>query len=523
MELSAGVGAVLNGEQAMSQREQWGTRAGFILAAVGSAIGLGNIWRFPYVTYENGGGAFIVPYLVALLTAGIPLLVLEYTIGHKYRGSAPLSFYRMSRPVSAIGWWQAAVCFVIAVYYPLIIAWALRYTGFSLSLGWGNDPDAFLFENFLNVAEEPGFVSSYVGGVFWPLVIVWVIVLGLLLLGVHNGIERANKVFIPLLVLMFGVLVVRAITLDGASLGLDALFAPDWSALGNGTVWVAAYGQVFFSLSVGFGVMVTYASYLRRRSDLTGSAVVAGFANSSFEILAGIGVFATIGFLAASSGVGIGEVATDGLGLAFVAFPTIISTLPTAPELFGVLFFGSLVLAGLTSLISLVQMIVAAIEDRFNMARTPAVLLVGGGAAAVSLLLLPTREGLYILDSADHFINAYGIVAVALALVIAVAWVLRRLEPLRAHANETSAVPLGRWWLFMLGVVTPVMLGWILLDSLRTELAENYEGYPTVFLLVTGGGVVVGALVIGILAALPRWPEDRAAEEPVAWSRAGRG
>ena len=106
----------------MEQREQWGTRAGFILAAVGSAIGLGNIWRFPYVTYENGGGAFLVPYLIALLTAGIPLLILEYTIGHKYRGSAPLSFFRMSRPVSAIGWWQVAICFVIAVYYALILA-----------------------------------------------------------------------------------------------------------------------------------------------------------------------------------------------------------------------------------------------------------------------------------------------------------------------------------------------------------------------------------------------------------------
>lgn len=499
----------------MEQREQWGTRAGFIMAAVGSAIGLGNIWRFPYVTYENGGGAFLVPYLVALLTAGIPLLILEYAVGHKYRGSAPLSFYRMSRPVSVIGWWQAAVCLVIAVYYPLIIAWALRYTGFSFSLSWGDDPDAFLFEEFLNVSE-PGFISSYVPGVFWPLLIVWAVVLGVLLLGVHNGIERANKIFIPLLVVMFGVLVVRAITLDGASLGLDALFTPDWSELGNTTVWVAAYGQVFFSLSVGFGVMITYASYLRRKSDLTGSAIVAGFANSSFEILAGIGVFATIGFLAASAGTGIDEVATDGLGLAFVAFPTIISSLPTAPELFGFLFFGSLVIAGLSSLISLVQMIVATIEDRFGMRREPAVLLVGGGAALLSLALLPTREGLFILDSADHFINSYGLVAVALVLVVAVAWILRQLGPLRAHANLTSAVPLGPWWPVVTGVVTPVVLGWILWDSLRNELAENYEGYPTGFLLVTGWGVAIGVLVIGILAALPRWPGAELAAEPSA-------
>jgi len=358
-------------------------------------------------------------------------------------------------------------------------------------------------------------VSSYVTAVLWPLAIVWVIVLGLLMLGVRNGIERANKIFIPLLVVMFGLLVVRAITLDGASLGLNALFTPDWSALSDGIVWVAAYGQVFFSLSVGFGVMVTYASYLRRKADLTGSAVVAGFANSSFEILAGIGVFATLGFLATTAGSGIEDVAADGLGLAFVAFPTIISSLPGTPELYGVLFFGSLVIAGLSSLISLVQMIVAAVEDRFSMKRTPAVLLVGGAAAAFSLALLPTPEGLYILDSADHFINAYGITVVALAIVIVVAWGLRRLEVLRAHANMTSAVPLGRWWLLTLGVVTPVVLGVILWDSLRNELAENYEGYSTGFLLVTGWGVAIGALVFGVLAALPRWRE---AEQAGDWS-----
>jgi NSS family neurotransmitter:Na+ symporter len=125
------------------QREQWATRAGFLLAAIGSAIGLGNIWRFPYVAYENGGGAFLLPYLIALLTAGIPLLILEYTIGHRFRGSPPLAFRRMSRPAEAIGWWQVAICFLIAIYYAVIIAWAVRYTGFSFGLQWGDDPGTF--------------------------------------------------------------------------------------------------------------------------------------------------------------------------------------------------------------------------------------------------------------------------------------------------------------------------------------------------------------------------------------------
>jgi neurotransmitter:Na+ symporter, NSS family len=492
------------------EHEQWATRAGFILAAVGSAIGLGNIWRFPYVAYENGGGAFLIPYLVALLTAGIPLLILEYTIGHRYRGSPPLAFRRMARPAEAIGWWQVAICFVIAVYYAVIIAWAVRYTGFSIGLQWGDDPDAFLFGEFLQVADEPGWVSSYVAGVAWPLIAVWVVTLTVLGFGVRHGIERANKIFIPLLVVIFGALVVRAVTLEGSELGLDALFTPDWSAITDGSVWVAAYGQIFFSLSVGFGIMITYASYLRRRADLTGSALVAGFANSSFEILAGIGVFATIGFMAAASGVAIDEVATSGIGLAFVAFPTIISTLPATPELFGVLFFGSLVIAGLSSLISIIQVVVSTVRDRFGLARVPAVLLVGGAAALASIVLFPTGDGLYILDAADHFINQYGIALAALAVVITVGWVLRRLPAQRAHANLTSAVPLGRWWPIMLGIVTPVVLGWMMWDSLRQEFAANYGEYETSFLLLAGWGVAVGAIVFGLLMALPRW---RAADQ----------
>ncbi|HEX6234014.1 MAG TPA: sodium-dependent transporter [Jiangellaceae bacterium] len=486
-------------------REQWATRAGFLLAAIGSAIGLGNIWRFPYVAYENGGGAFLLPYLVALLTAGIPLLILEYTIGHRFRGSPPLSFRRLSRPAEAIGWWQVAICFVIAVYYAVIIAWAVRYTGFSVGLQWGDDPNTFLFGDFLQLADEPGIVSSYVSGVAWPLIAVWVVTLGVLFFGVRRGIERANKIFIPLLVLLFGALVVRAVTLDGAEVGLDALFTPDWSAITDGSVWVAAYGQIFFSLSVGFGIMITYASYLKRRADLTGSALVAGFANSSFEILAGIGVFATIGFMATASGVAVNEVATSGIGLAFVAFPTIISSLPAAQDLFGVLFFGSLVIAGLSSLISIVQVVVSTVQDRWGMARERAVMLVGGAAALVSVVLFPTGEGLYILDAADHFINQYGVALAALVVVVVVGWLLRRLPHQRAHANQTSAVPLGRWWLIVLGVITPIVLGWMMYDSLRQEFAENYEGYTTGFLLMAGWSVAIGAIVFGLVMSVFRW------------------
>ena len=483
-------------------REQWGTRMGFLLAAIGSAVGLGNIWRFPYVAYENGGGAFLVPYLAALLTAGIPLLILEYTIGHKYRASPPVAFRRMAKPAEALGWWQVAICFVVAIYYAVIIAWALRYAVFSIGQQWGADPDGFFNESFLGVAAAPGAPESYNLGTAVPLALVWIAVLVCLGLGVKRGIEVASRIFMPLLILLFGALVVRALFLDGAADGLNAFFTPDWSALGDGSVWVAAYGQIFFSLSVGFGIMITYASYLKRRFDLTGSVMVVAFTNTSFELLAGMGVFAALGFMALQSGVGIEEVVASGIGLAFVAFPQIISTLPVGGDIFGILFFGSLMIAGITSLISIVQVVVAAVQDRTGMGRTNAVVIVGGGTALVSMALYPTDQGLFILDVTDRFINNYCIALAGLVVIVVVAWVLRRLRVLARHSDAISTIPLRGWWVAAIGVITPLVLGWMMFDSLSTEFAAPYEDYPHWFLNAAGWGVAGGALLVGIVAAL---------------------
>ena len=485
----------------------WGSRTGFVLAAVGSAIGLGNIWRFPYVAYDNGGGAFLLPYLFALLTAGLPLLVLEYSIGHRYRGSAPLAFRRLDRRMEWVGWWQVAVCFVISSYYAVVLAWAAAYTWFSLNLSWGDDPEAFFLSDYLQAPEAPGTLGGLVPGVAGPLLVVWVVVIGIAIAGVKRGIERTVKVMLPVLFGAFTVMVLRAVTLEGASEGLDALFAPDFSRLTDSSVWIAAYGQIFFSLSVAFAIMITYASYLPRRSDLTNNALIAGLSNSSFELLAGIGVFAALGFMAASAGVGVEEVATEGVGLAFIAFPQIISELPGLNSLFGVLFFGSLVLAGISSLISIFEVLVAALRDKLGLHRRP-VVLVSGTALALVSLVYATRGGVYVLDSADSFINAFGVALTGLAEVVLVAWILRRLKEFQHHANLASDVPLGRWWRFNLGVVTPVVLGWQAVDNFVTNLTSNYEGYPTGFLLATGWSLAALALIVGVAVSLTGWRQD---------------
>ncbi len=501
----------------MEERSQWGTRAGFIFAAIGSAIGLGNIWRFPAVAYESGGGAFFIPYLFALLTAGIPILIMEFTMGHKYRGSAPLTYRRMNKATEGIGWWAVLVAFVISTYYSTIIAWAISYSIFSINLSWGTDTESFLFNDYLEIVEVPGQFGSLVPGVLIPLLVVWLIVLAILFRGVSRGIEIANRIMIPTLVVVFIIIVLRAITLPGALTGLNAFFEPDFSQILNPQVWIAAYGQIFFSLSIAFAIMITYSSYLPKKSDITNNAFITGFSNSGFELLAGIGVFSILGFMATQQGVGIDEVVAGGVGLAFVVFPAIINEFPAFNEFFGVLFFLSLVLSGLTSLVSIIETYVSGLSDKFGITRGQAVIF-GGGFATIVSLVFATQGGLFFLDAADYFINQFGVAALGLVEVILIAWFLRKLGTFKNHANEISDIRVGSWWTISLGLITPVVLGYMMYGLLKENLTRsfdtdtgNYEGYSDAFINYGGWSVAIGALVIGLLIGFTKWktkPEE---------------
>ncbi|WP_085523661.1 sodium-dependent transporter [Tuberibacillus sp. Marseille-P3662] len=487
----------------MENRSQWGTRAGFILAAVGSAVGLGNIWRFPYVAYDNGGGAFFLPYLIALLTAGIPILIMEFTLGHRYRGSAPLVFRKMNKKAEWLGWWQVFIAFIISTYYAVIIAWAMAYAIFSFNLSWGNDTAGFLTGDYLKLVDAGQF-GSLVPSVLIPLIIVWVLVLGTLFKGVRKGIEVANKIFIPTLLVLFLIIVIRAVTLDGALQGLNAMFQPDWSQIANADVWIAAYGQIFFSLSICFAIMITYSSYLPKKSDINNNAFIAGFSNSSFELLAGIGVFSAIGFMANTTGQPVEEVVNSGVLLAFAVFPEIINQIPGIPGLFGFLFFASLVLAGMSSLISICETYIAAFQEKFNISRTKAV-AIGGGLSAVISLVYATQGGLNFLDTVDHFVLSMGVGLAGLVEVIVIAWVLRKVKNLQEYNNALSDIKVGSWWVICLTVITPILMTFMMAQSIYTDLTEQYSGYPWSFLIICGWIMLALTLIAGFIFTSVKW------------------
>ncbi|MDE0573284.1 sodium-dependent transporter [Demequina sp. B12] len=487
-------------------RESWSGQTAFILAAVGSAVGLGNIWRFPGEAYDNGGGAFMIPYLVALITAGIPILFLDHALGHRFRGSSPLALKRAARGGEMVGWWHVAVCFIIGLYYTVIIAWALSYFVFSFNLDYADDPSGFFTGEYLRTAEA-GFSLDFVPAVLIPLAVIWIVTIAVLAMGVTRGIERLNVIAIPLLIVTFSILVVRALFLDGAADGLNALFTPDFTALTDPGVWVAAYGQIFFSLSIAYGIMITYASYRKRRANVTSPALVVAFGNSSFELLAGIGVFSTIGFLAFQQGVDISEMeGLAGITLSFITFPAVIAEMPGG-AFFGALFFGSLLLAGLTSLVSVLQTVLAAFEDKFGWRPQRAAVWICVPMAVISLVGFGTTTGLYLLDTMDQWSNQLGIVGGAFLMVVAVLWFGRRGDELARHLSAVSTLKVGKVWLAATSLVA-VLLVYMFVDKIVVLIRDGYGGLPDWYVVVFGWGTLAFIAVVALVMPAVRWVRD---------------
>ena len=480
-------------------RDQWGSRLGFILATIGSAVGLGNIWRFSYQAYENGGGAFLFPYIFALITAGIPLLLLEMGFGFFTRKSAPGSFKQIKEKYEWVGWWSVLIAFVVTVYYIVIIAWSLLFVFESFSLGWTADPEGFFFGEFLGFSGS----AFNLGGIQWPiffaLLAVWLINYVIIAGGVEKGIEKASKIFMPLLALMVLIIVFRGVTLPGAMEGVKAFITPDFSKILDFDIWVGAYGQIFFTLSLGFGIMIAYSSYLPKKSDVVKNGIIAGIANSVFSIIVGFGVFGILGYMAQQQGVGIEDVATSGIGLAFIAFPKAINLLPGLPQLFGFAFFFSLTIAGLSSSISLIESVVSSLIDNFSLSRKKAVTIV----SIIGFLLgvpMVTQGGLAILDIVDHFVNIFGLLVVGLVEMLILSYAFD-LDRIKDNMNISSDFHIGNGWKAMIKFIAPIFIGIGFVQNTISELSAAYGGYPTGELVMFGWSVVALLVIASIMIA----------------------
>lgn len=482
------------------EKEYWPSRVSFIFAAIGSAIGLGNVWRFPYICYKYGGGAFLIPFLVALFTAGIPLMILEMGIGHKMSASAPTAFAGTGRRKEWLGWLAVGVGFMIVTYYGVIMSWCVNYLGFSFNLSWGADAQGFFHNEFLNRSTNFKDVFCISPKILLGLAISWT----LIILCIWKGAKTVGKVVyltVPLPWICLVIFVIRGVSLPGAEAGIAYYLTPNFEALKDSAVWLAAYTQVFFSLSVGFGVMIAYASFLPRRSDIVNNAFIVSLANCGTSFLGGFAVFGTLGYYANQTGVEVTEVLGSaqavGFGLAFIAYPSIIGTLGKAAVFFGVVFFIMLLTLAIDSAFSLVEAVAAGFMDKYNANRLKVNFSVGI-VGFILAIIFTTRAGYYWLDIVDHFMNSFGLAIVGLLECIVIGYFYGT-KVLRDYVNSKSEFAIGRWWDVMIMFVTPIVLAISVALEIKERIFASYEGYPRWAEFTAGWAIVIALPVIAIL------------------------
>jgi neurotransmitter:Na+ symporter, NSS family len=439
------------------QRESWGSRGAFVIAAIGAAVGLGNVWRFSYVAGENGGATFLLVYLATIFVLGIPLVIAEVAVGRHSKADAIESYRVISRnPLwIAPGVFGVLSCFLIMTFYLVVAGWALKYfSGAATGLLWQRATEEYggYFEDFVADPWQP---------VFWQ----FLMALGAVTVvaaGVRAGIERLTRIVTPLLALIVLLLAIRGLTLPGGGAGLAFLFNPDWSLLATPGIYLAAIGQAFFSLSLGLGLYVTYGSYLGSEHRLPGavSTVVAG--DTMMAVFSGIAIFPAV--------FAFGLDPASGPQLVFITLPQVFLAMP-AGQVVGVLFFFLLAAAALSASISGVEIPTAYVMRRLRWPRRRAAIAVG---TAIFVCGIPASLGFglwadigwggrNILESTDYLVSNVLLPSGGLLTALLVGW--RWSAPaLRETALEGRRI--GRLWIALLKFVIPPLIVAIFLRAI---------------------------------------------------------
>ncbi|MBH49308.1 MAG: sodium-dependent transporter [Candidatus Marinimicrobia bacterium] len=456
----------------MEKREHWGSKLGFILAASGSAVGLGNIWKFPYIAGENGGGAFTIIYLLCIFVVGMPIVIGEFVIGRKTQLSpvgafdkiAPKSFWKW------VGMLGVASAFVILSFYGVVGGWTLRYTFLSLMGG---------FSDLVGNSEISGeafnsFISSPWSPLSWHLVFMGLCIF-IIINGIKGGIEKWTKIMMPLILFILILLVIRGITLPNAGAGFSFLFKPKFEDLTASAI-VLALGHSFFTLSLGMGTMITYGSYLRKEQNLLNSALWVLALDTFIALLAGLAIFTTV--------FSVGADPAGGPGLIFVVLPTIFPQL-TGGLLWGTLFFFLLFLAALTSAISILEVVTAYFIDQKGWSRLEATILFGSTITIVGILCslslgdnlnITAIFGMSFFDFMDNLSSKYmlPIGGMLTAVFILARWKIPKfLEEFHLGMTNTKFSVSTTKLLFL---ISSIVVGFIILN----EIIEVLFGSPLI-------------------------------------------
>ena len=509
-------------KEVQQSNEAWGSRIGLILAMAGNAVGLGNFLRFPGQAAANGGGSFMIPYFIAFLLLGIPLMWIEWGIGRnggRYRkGHIPGMFaaiwrHPMAKYLGVIG---LVIPLVVLIYYTYIESWTLAFTVFSLTGDYfgRNTPEEMTA--YLQSFQAIG--DSSIHGIWKPFFFFFITLfvnIYILSKGISGGIEKLAKIGMPILFIFAVILAIAVFFLPtgttGASPvdGLQFIYAPDFSRMGEARVWLAAAGQIFFTLSVGMGTLQTYASYLSTKDDIVLSGVATAATNETAEVVLGgsIAIPAAVAFFGVSGAMAIAQSGSFNLG--FVTMPLIFQQMPFG-RLLGAMWFGLLFFAGITSSVAMATPIVAFFREEFGIRRETVAWSVGGVAMIFGLLqILWFQHGM--LDEWDFWGGTFGLAVMAFIEVILFMWIFKPENAWRAlHQGADIRIP--SIFKFVMTYITPVYLGvilvsWGIQDAIPTLLLER-AAPGTEFYITMSRLIIVGFIVFFLVMIRLAWKRN---------------
>ena len=481
-------------------RETWGTHTGMIWAMIGTEVGLGNIWRFPYLVSNYGGGSFLIPYLILLFSVALIGMMAEWAIGRATRRDPLGAFQAIKCPQGKkIGSWGIIGPFFLDCYYLVITAWVLYYVFASVTMVYFGKDRAEFFINFLS--SKNLFIAH--------AIVVFICSL-ILALGVEKGIERSCKFMIPTLFILLIILMIRSVTLPGAAAGIEFFLRPRWEYLIKPSTWFAALGQIFFTLSLGMGAMIVYGSYLKKSWSIPQNAIACALGNTSSSILAGFVIFP------AAFALGMGDIigGKEGIGLTFIVLPKLFEAMPWG-ALFGTSFFVLLLFGALTSAVSIQEPAISWVHHEFGWSRKKGAFVTGFvlwllGFPFILNGLTPggLDEKVSLLGKMDTIIGQLALPLFGFVSIIALAWVMK--DKGWNEINHNSKYKFGPklkfWTKFCVPFIMLLLFGLTLLKTLGINLPFLAEtpgepfvpqgmGLSTVLMIIIVCGLVWGGFL----------------------------
>ena len=508
----------------MEKRSQWSSRLTFILAAVGSAVGLGNAWRFPGLAAKHGGGTFLLVYLVAMMVMGIPLLMMEISISRKFRKGAVESMRGIKKQFEPIGWASTSNAFVIVCYYSVVFAWVILMFVNSWQFAGMTGKSEQASKLFFDLTQTTGAIDGTLipGEVLVCLLAAW----GLIFFCIRNGASSVGKVvkftvFAPVVLLL--IMAVKGCTMSGAEVGLAKLFIPDFSALSDPSLWVDAIGQVFYSLSIMMAIMFAYGSYVGDDANVAVDAMIIAFSDMAISILSGIVMFSTMG------GTNMLDKITDsGVATAFIVYPQAIVNLTGIGWLnasFGAVFYLMLITLAIDSAFSIVEGVSAAVSDKFHIKPKTVTIAVCSICGLISLLFV-TQAGLAWLDIVDNWTNQINLILIGVLECIAIGWFFDLRKVHKEINRNTKKFKAPYWWFASsVKIISPILLIGLFVWNMIVLFGQkggSYGDYP-IWAQIAAGWVVSGLVFLsGYIAriVINAKKKDGFVEDEVVWDGA---